>query len=181
LEQPPTLQTILRPFDRRIACVFVYGSVARREEHAASEIDLLVVGGLADLTPGLRKAEARSVARSTSPAIRPRNFGRRRGRRITCCRKSRGTKSYSGRATSVTWTTLLASQDVQRHRTSRRELDDSMTCVRWSLAPGPTRKCTASQRIGGSPRRTTPRSKPRTSLARAPGSESTRFSHRIPD
>ena len=55
----PTLQTILRPLDRLIGCAVVYGSVARREEHAASQIDLLVVGGLADLTPGLRKAEPR--------------------------------------------------------------------------------------------------------------------------
>ena len=57
----PTLQTILRPFDGRIACAFVYGSVARSEEHTESDIDLLVVGdvGLADLTPVLRKAEAR--------------------------------------------------------------------------------------------------------------------------
>jgi predicted nucleotidyltransferase len=39
----------------------VYGSVARSEEHARSDIDVLVIGdlGLADLTPALRKAEAR--------------------------------------------------------------------------------------------------------------------------
>jgi predicted nucleotidyltransferase len=57
----PTLQAILRPFEGRIACAFVYGSVARSDEHAASDIDLLVAGdvGLADLTPALRKAEAR--------------------------------------------------------------------------------------------------------------------------
>ena len=57
----PTLQTMLRPLDGRIASAFVYGSIARREEHAESDIDLLVVGdvGLADLTPVLRKAEAR--------------------------------------------------------------------------------------------------------------------------
>jgi predicted nucleotidyltransferase len=57
----PTLRTTLRPFERRIVCAFVYGSVARREEHARSDIDLLVVGdaGLADLTPALRKAETR--------------------------------------------------------------------------------------------------------------------------
>jgi predicted nucleotidyltransferase len=57
----PTLREILRPLDRRIACAFVYGSVARGDERAASDIDLMVVGdvGLADLTPALRKAEAR--------------------------------------------------------------------------------------------------------------------------
>jgi predicted nucleotidyltransferase len=57
----PTLQAILRPFEGRIACAFVYGSVARSDEHATSDIDLLVAGdvGLAGLTPALRKAEAR--------------------------------------------------------------------------------------------------------------------------
>jgi len=57
----PTLQVILRPFEGRIACAFVDGSVARSDEHAASDIDLLVAGdvGLAELTPALRKAEAR--------------------------------------------------------------------------------------------------------------------------
>jgi predicted nucleotidyltransferase len=57
----PTLREVLRPLDRRIACAFIYGSVARGDEHAGSDIDLLVVGevGLADITPALRKAEAR--------------------------------------------------------------------------------------------------------------------------
>lgn len=57
----PTLRTTLRPFDRRIACAFVYGQVARSEEHAESDIDLLVVGevGLADLAATLRNAEVR--------------------------------------------------------------------------------------------------------------------------
>lgn len=57
----PTLREVLRPLDRRIACAFIYGSVARGDERAASDIDLMVVGdvGLAGLTPALRKAEAR--------------------------------------------------------------------------------------------------------------------------
>jgi predicted nucleotidyltransferase len=57
----PTLRDVFRPLESRIACAFVYGSVARSQEHAQSDIDLLVVGevGLADLTPALRKAEAR--------------------------------------------------------------------------------------------------------------------------
>lgn len=57
----PTLRTVLQPFEARLACAFVYGSVARAEEHALSDVDLMVIGevGLADLTPALRKAEAR--------------------------------------------------------------------------------------------------------------------------
>lgn len=57
----PTLRTVLQPFEARLACAFVYGPVARAEEHALSDVDLMLIGevGLADLTPALRKAEAR--------------------------------------------------------------------------------------------------------------------------
>lgn len=55
----PTLQQTLAPFWSRIACAFVYGSVARTEEHALSDVDLMIIGdvGVADLAPALRKAE----------------------------------------------------------------------------------------------------------------------------
>ncbi|MBZ5524030.1 MAG: nucleotidyltransferase domain-containing protein [Acidobacteriia bacterium] len=55
----PTLQVALRPFGEKISCAFVYGSVARREERATSDVDLMVIGqtGLAELSPALRKAE----------------------------------------------------------------------------------------------------------------------------
>lgn len=57
----PTLRDALRPLGERITCAFVYGSIARGEEHARSDIDLLVVGevGLADVAPALRRVEAR--------------------------------------------------------------------------------------------------------------------------
>jgi predicted nucleotidyltransferase len=57
----PTLRAALRPFAEKIACAFVYGSIARREEHAASDVDLMVVGNvdLGDLSPVLRRAEKR--------------------------------------------------------------------------------------------------------------------------
>lgn len=57
----PTLRLALAPFQARIGCAFVYGSVARNQEHALSDVDLLVIGkiGLADLAPALRKAESR--------------------------------------------------------------------------------------------------------------------------
>jgi predicted nucleotidyltransferase len=57
----PTLQEALRPFTDRIRCAFVYGSVARSQERATSDIDLIVIGkiGLADLATPLRKAENR--------------------------------------------------------------------------------------------------------------------------
>jgi predicted nucleotidyltransferase len=57
----PTLQELLAPIHAGLDCAFVYGSVARRDEHALSDVDLMVIGslGLAELTPALRKAEAR--------------------------------------------------------------------------------------------------------------------------
>ena len=57
----PTLQQALEPFHARIDCAFVYGSVARSREHALSDVDLLVIGGvgLAEIAPALRKAENR--------------------------------------------------------------------------------------------------------------------------
>ena len=57
----PVLEQILSPFENKIQCAFVYGSVARGREHAMSDVDVMVIGeaGLADLSPGLRKAEER--------------------------------------------------------------------------------------------------------------------------
>jgi len=57
----PTLREALAPFQEVIDCAFVYGSVARRQEHALSDVDLLVIGdaGLALLAPAIRKAESR--------------------------------------------------------------------------------------------------------------------------
>jgi len=55
----PTLRRALKPFEARIACALVYGSVARGQEHAVSDVDLLVIGslGLSDLAPALRMTE----------------------------------------------------------------------------------------------------------------------------
>jgi predicted nucleotidyltransferase len=57
----PTLRIMLRTFGDKIACAFVYGSVARGEERATSDVDLMVIGDLelADLFPSLGKAEKR--------------------------------------------------------------------------------------------------------------------------
>jgi len=57
----PTLRAALRPFADKIVCAFVYGSIARREEHATSDVDLMVIGnvGLASMAPILSRAEKR--------------------------------------------------------------------------------------------------------------------------
>jgi predicted nucleotidyltransferase len=56
-----TLRIVLQPFGEKIACAFMYGSVARSEEGATSDVDFMVIGdiGLAALAPSLRKAERR--------------------------------------------------------------------------------------------------------------------------
>lgn len=55
----PILRGMLGRFKSKIACAFVYGSVARGEEGAARDVDLMVIGqaGLAELAPVLAKAE----------------------------------------------------------------------------------------------------------------------------
>ena len=57
----PALRVVLQPFSERVACAFVYGSVARGKERAGSDVDLMVIGsvGLAELVPSLRRAEKR--------------------------------------------------------------------------------------------------------------------------
>jgi predicted nucleotidyltransferase len=60
----------LEPLSRRIDVAFVYGSVARRDEHAASDVDLMVIGrvGLADLAPALKGAEG-MLLRPVNPSV----------------------------------------------------------------------------------------------------------------
>lgn len=55
------LEDVLASFAQRIRCAFVYGSLARAEERADSDVDLMVIGeaGLAELTPVLRRVESR--------------------------------------------------------------------------------------------------------------------------
>jgi uncharacterized protein len=40
----PSLRVALAPLADKVACAFVYGSIARREEHATSDVDLNVIG-----------------------------------------------------------------------------------------------------------------------------------------
>ncbi len=66
----PTIQTAVARFGDKILCSFVYGSVARAQENATSDIDLMVIGniGLAELTPVLRKAE-RALGRELNATV----------------------------------------------------------------------------------------------------------------
>lgn len=53
------LKEVMAKFGDRIACAFLYGSVARRQEHALSDVDLMTIGsvGLSELSPSLRMME----------------------------------------------------------------------------------------------------------------------------
>ncbi len=64
------LREALKSFTKRIDSAFVYGSMARATEFASSDVDLMIVGqvGLADLTPALRRAEAR-LGRPVNPTL----------------------------------------------------------------------------------------------------------------
>ena len=57
----PTLQTEFTRFENKVTWAFIYGSIAREEEQAQSDIDLMVIGSLstADLVPVLRRLEQR--------------------------------------------------------------------------------------------------------------------------
>jgi len=67
------LKEALRPLADRIDAAFVYGSVARGEERAGSDIDLLAVGeaGFGELIEALAPAQRR-LAREINPTIFPR-------------------------------------------------------------------------------------------------------------
>lgn len=60
----------LAPFSGRIQWAFIYGSMARAEDHAASDVDLMIIGqiGLADISSSLRKIEQR-LNRPVNPTI----------------------------------------------------------------------------------------------------------------
>lgn len=64
------LGEVLRPYAKHIDWAFIYGSVARAEELASSDVDLMIIGqvGLADLTPVLRRAEGQ-LGRAVNPTL----------------------------------------------------------------------------------------------------------------
>ena len=67
----PMLADALKPLRDRIDYAFIYGSVAKRSDHAASDIDLMVVGnqiGLGDLYAILPPVEAQ-LGRPVKPNV----------------------------------------------------------------------------------------------------------------
>ncbi len=66
----------LKPFRKRIELAAIFGSIARGEELSRSDVDLLIVGdlGLADLSPHLKKAEAKLQREIQAMFFRPTEF-----------------------------------------------------------------------------------------------------------
>jgi predicted nucleotidyltransferase len=64
------LRDLLAPFAQRIQVAFIYGSVARAEDTARSDIDLMIVGDvmLSELANTLHEAEAK-LRRPVAPTI----------------------------------------------------------------------------------------------------------------
>jgi predicted nucleotidyltransferase len=75
------LRAALRSVRRGIDCAFVYGSVARGEELAESDVDLLIIGNTSrlELAKGIQQA-ARQLARPVNPTLyKPAEFARKAG------------------------------------------------------------------------------------------------------
>jgi predicted nucleotidyltransferase len=75
----PELKAAIEKFGRRIELALLYGSIARGEEHASSDIDLMVVGTLRqiDLLPVLRKLESRFRREVNVTLFSPEEFHRK--------------------------------------------------------------------------------------------------------
>jgi predicted nucleotidyltransferase len=72
----PALADAIKGFGDRIELAFVYGSTARGEEHAASDVDLMIVGAVKqiDLLPALRELEARFGREVNATLFSPEEF-----------------------------------------------------------------------------------------------------------
>jgi predicted nucleotidyltransferase len=70
------LKDALSKFNDRVACAFLYGSVARRQEHALSDVDLMVIGsvGLSELSPPLRVLEKKFGREINATCYSPEEF-----------------------------------------------------------------------------------------------------------
>ncbi|MBA3242583.1 MAG: ArsR family transcriptional regulator [Acidobacteria bacterium] len=73
------LQDVMRKLGDRVACAFLHGSVARREEHALSDADVVVIGsiGLSDLSPALRALEKKFGREFNATCYSPAEFRRK--------------------------------------------------------------------------------------------------------
>jgi predicted nucleotidyltransferase len=66
------LQAALTPLGDRIDVAFIYGSIARSEEHRDSDVDILVVGNVtfAEIVSSLSEAQ-KAIGREINPTVYP--------------------------------------------------------------------------------------------------------------
>ncbi len=66
----PTTRAALDPLGDRILAAFIYGSIARAQEHSASDVDLIIIGevGLAELASPLCKLQ-RALGREVNATV----------------------------------------------------------------------------------------------------------------
>ena len=65
-----TLRSALEPLSNRVSVAFVYGSIARQEERAGSDIDLMIIGNIELDDILVRLAEAETVlGRTVNPTV----------------------------------------------------------------------------------------------------------------
>jgi len=70
------LRDVIRKSGDRVACAFLYGSVASKEEHALSDADVMIIGsvGLSDLSPALRALEKKFGREFNATCYAPAEF-----------------------------------------------------------------------------------------------------------
>lgn len=70
------LKEVLTKFGDRVACAFLYGSVARQQEHTLSDVDLMTIGsvGLSDLSTSLRMLEQKFGREIDATYYSPKEF-----------------------------------------------------------------------------------------------------------
>jgi predicted nucleotidyltransferase len=75
------LKEVIAKFGDRAACAFLYGSVARQQEHILSDVDLMIIGsvGLAELSPSLRVLEKKFGREINATCYSPKEFRKKVG------------------------------------------------------------------------------------------------------
>jgi predicted nucleotidyltransferase len=73
------LEDALRTLSGKIDCAFIYGSVARGEEHTSSDVDIMIIGqiGLSDISKILRPLEKRLNREINATCYQPEEFTRK--------------------------------------------------------------------------------------------------------
>lgn len=73
------LEDALRKLSDKIECAFIYGSVARGEEHTSSDVDIMIIGqiGLSEISKTLRSLEKKLDREINATCYKPEEFTRK--------------------------------------------------------------------------------------------------------